>query len=179
MSEENVTDGEIVEEGNVEESTPVEPEKVYPRQNVAGPEWDVHDTFLMQTEVHLWEQMSEASIAFNISQLEQSELQVRGTMEQIEANGGKGNQDWKKLEGQHNEIIRKLEHFKKTVQPDDIIYKAQTVGFTNVHGPQPLFDQSGKQVSVSEGVDWNRALRRHVVVNDTGKVIRVLVRPPV
>lgn len=149
-----------------EENTSVVPQEqkpVYPRQNVAGSEHDVHEPFTLQTEVHLWELMSERSVAASLNRLEQQELQLRSTMERIEANGGKGNQDWKQLETKHADAVRQLEHFKKTVQPGDIIYKAKTIGFASIH----------------VGCDWNRSLQRHVVVNELGKVVRVLSRSPV
>jgi len=165
MTDENTQDVSG-EDGSPAPKAPVVPDAVvqkqYPRQNVLDASFDIKEPFSLKVAVHLWEVMTEEVIAARINQLEQSDLQIRATMEKIEANGGRGNADYTQLESRSNEVVRQLEHARKTLKPGDIVFKAKTEG----------------TVDIRIGSDWNKSLERHVVV-ENGFVARILPRSPV
>ena len=136
---------------------------VYKRTVVAGPEADaVDDLLTLDIHVSIWEVQNEESIAARWQRLETQELQVRSTMDQLEANGAKGGDDYAQLTVKHNEIIRQMEHMKKTVTPGSVLMLGKVKGVVNIKA----------------GMEWNKCLDRHIILED-GKVSRILWKNPV
>jgi len=136
---------------------------VYRRTVIAGPEADVADELLtLDIHISIWEVQNEESIAARWQRLETQELQIRSTMDQLEANGAKGGDDYAQLTVKHNEIIRQMEHMKKTITPGSVIMLGKVKGI----------------VGIKAGMDWNKCLDRHVILED-GKVSRILWKNPV
>ena len=136
---------------------------VYKRQVMAGPEADIADNLLtLNIHISIWEVQNEESIAARWQRLETQELQIRSTMDQLEANGAKGGDDYAQLTVKHNEIIRQMEHMKKTIQPGSVIMLGKVQGI----------------VAVKPGMEWNHCLDRHLII-ESGKVTRILWKNPI
>jgi hypothetical protein len=137
---------------------------VYKRQVIAGPEADAPADEVVNLNIHIsiWEVQNEDSIAARWQKLETQELQIRSTMDQLEANGAKGGDDYAQLTVKHNEVIRQMEHMKKTIQPGSVVMLGKVQGV----------------VGLKPGMDWNQCLDRHVIIED-GKVTRVLWKNPI
>jgi len=144
-------------------AAPEQDASVYKRQVVAGPDADapVGEVITLDVNVSVWEVQTEGSITVRFSQLENSELQIRTTLEQLDANGAKGGEDYVQLDAKRNEVIRQMEHIRKTLNPGDVILLGKVKGTS--------------QVSI--GKSWNQCLDRHVIL-DNGIVTRVLWKSP-
>jgi len=134
---------------------------VAPVQQIIGSEADIREPFFIESVVHLWEKITEEVIEIRTNQLEAATVQVRATLEKMEANGANGTEDWTQLKSREVEIARQLEH-TKTMIPNVIVFKAKTKGL----------------VEVRVGTSWNDSLERHVIV-EGGFVTRVLPRAPI
>jgi hypothetical protein len=136
---------------------------VYKRQVMAGPEADAADEHLtLNIHISIWEVQNEDSIAGRWQRLETQELQIRSTMDQLEANGAKAGDDYAQLTVKHNEIIRQMEHMRKTIQPGSVVMLGKVQGV----------------VGVKPGMDWNQCLDRHLII-ENGKVTRILWKNPI
>ncbi len=137
---------------------------VYKRQVIAGVEADAStdETLNLNIHISIWEVQTEDSIASRWQKLETQELQVRSTMDQLEANGAKKGDDYAQLTVKHNEIIRQMEHMKKTIQPGSVVMLGKVQGV----------------VGLKPGMEWNQCLDRHVIIED-GKVTRILWKNPI
>ena len=136
---------------------------VYKRQVIAGDDADATDDLLtLNIHVSIWEVQNEESIAAKWQRLETQELQLRSTMDQLEANGAKAGDDYAQLTVKHNEIIRQMEHMKKTIQPGSVIMLGKVQGV----------------VAIKPGMDWNQCLDRHLII-ENGKVTRILWKNPI
>jgi len=146
-----------------ETATPEQDLSVYKRQVVAGLDADAPEgeSITLDVNVSVWEVQTESSITVRFSQLENSELQIRTTLEQLDANGAKGGEDYVQLDAKRNEVIRQMEHIRKTLNPGDVILLGKVKGTS--------------QVSI--GKSWNKCLDRHVIL-DNGIVTRVLWKSP-
>ena len=147
---------------NVDDVTDTTDESRVSKQNVLGSEFDIRDPFYLEGSVHLWEQMTEEVIDNRIQQLETADVQCRAALEKLEANGGKGNEDWMQLDARKNEIARQLEHTKANIVPGDLVFKAKTKCL----------------IEIRVGSEWNNSLERHVVV-EGGFVTRMLPKAPI
>jgi hypothetical protein len=137
---------------------------VYKREVARGPEVDVpaEDYITLDIHVNLWETQDEKSIAQRFSRLETQELQIRSTMEQLKANGGETSEDYGQLTVKHNEVVRQMEHLKKTIKPGSVLMLGKVKG----------------AIRLQQGLDWNQCLDRHVILKD-GKIDRILWASPV
>lgn len=137
---------------------------VYRREVVRGAEADVSTEDFLTLDIHvsLWETQSEQSIATRWARLETQELQIRSTMEQLKANGGEQSEDFGQLTVKHNEVVRQMEHMKKTIKPGSVILMGKVKG----------------TIRLQPGLDWSQCLDRHVILRD-GKIDRILWTSPV
>jgi len=83
-------------------------------------------------------------------------------MEKLEDSGDKDGGEYTHLQQQENEIVRAMEHIRKTLNAGDIVLLGKVKG----------------TAKVKLGSDWNMCLDRHVIV-DRGKVVRILWRSPI
>jgi hypothetical protein len=155
-------------------ATPVEEEEevktkfqdpsVYKREVNRGSEVDVDNADFVTLDIHvsLWETQDEKSIANRWARLETQELQIRSTMEQLKANKGEQTEDFGQLTVKHNEVIRQMEHMKKTIKPGSVLLMGKVKG----------------AIRLQPGLDWNQCLDRHVIIAD-GKIDRILWTSPV
>ena len=151
------------EERDVGGETKFADPSVYKRVVIADDSADISDDFLtLDIHVSIWEVQTEKTIAARWQKLETQELQVRSTKDQLEANGAKSGDDYAQLTVKHNEIIRQMEHMKKTISPGSVIMLGKVKGI----------------VQVKPGMEWNKCLDRHIVIND-GKVERILWKNPI
>lgn len=137
---------------------------VYKRQVIAGPEADapVDEVVNLNIHISIWEVQNEDSISARWQKLETQELQIRSTKDQLEANGAKKGDDYAQLTVKHNEIIRQMEHMKKTIQPGSVVMLGKVQGV----------------VGLKPGMEWNQCLDRHIIIED-GKVTRILWKNPI
>ena len=154
---------EVVDDRGVGGETKFQDPSVYKRQVIAGPEADITDDLLtLNLHISIWEVQNEESISGRWQKLETQELQIRSTMDQLEANGAKGGDDYAQLTVKHNEVIRQMEHMKKTIAPGSVIMLGKAQGI----------------VAVKPGMEWNHCLDRHLII-ENGKVTRILWKNPI
>lgn len=162
MTDKNMDAGDnSVEQQNQQPQS--SPQDLYPRNFTITAEHKVNDTLFLQNEVYVWEVLSQESINRNLRDLEDKELQHRSAMERIQANNGKDDSEWRTLQTNHAEIVRKYNNFKNTYKVGDHFYKGKLAGLTQIH----------------VGTEWNKRLVRHVIVGPDGLVKDMLWRPPV
>jgi hypothetical protein len=150
--------------GAEEPKTKFNDPSVYKREVARGPEVNVpeNDYLTLDIHVNLWETQSEQSIAQRFARLETQELQIRSTMEQLKANGGETSEDFGQLTVKHNEVVRQMEHMKKTIKPGSVLMLGKVKG----------------TIQLKPGMEWNHCLDRHVILKD-GKIDRILWASPV
>ncbi len=158
------TDPQAQDARGVGGETKFQDPSVYKRNVIAGTEADAPADEIVNLNIHIsiWEVQNEDSIAGRWQKLETQELQIRSTMDQLEANGAKGGDDYAQLTVKHNEIIRQMEHMKKTIQPGSVVMLGKVQGV----------------VGLKPGMEWNQCLDRHVII-ENGKVTRILWKNPI